>query len=165
MIYWHPMVILRKELPLIQKIKRDERWLESEKRGYDVGETDPEVEKHITEIVTKVGGTMREEAETILQHATKPEYRMVKHRKSNGSIFLLVHRVFCDDDEHVCGICATPHIPCGESHEEVSYQIDEMASATRLSPLSEEDFPFADWSLSDNMLPGVRTVHLKSRQT
>lgn len=155
MIYWHPMVILRRELPMMQKIKKDEKWYQSEKRGYDVGDQDPEVENHICEIIQKVGDVMRSEAEALLCQVTKMEYRLIKHNKPSGGEVLTIHQVFCEEDGHVCGICANPFIPCGKNQEEISSQIELMSKAIYEKILPEDDFPFADWSMSKNMLPGV----------
>lgn len=148
------MVILRRELPMMQKIKKDERWLESEKRGYDVGEQDPMVEKYVCEVIQKVGETMRKEAEELLSQATSVEYRMVKHKKPSNNEVMTIHQVFCEEGGAVCGVCASPFIPCGIDSEELSRQIEFMKNATGAPILQEEDFSFADWSMSTNLLPG-----------
>lgn len=153
MIFWHPMIILRRELPLMQKIKKDEKWLESEKRGYDVGDADPLVERYCCELIQKVGEKMRTEAEELLSKSTKVSYRLVKHKKSSNEEVLTVHQVFCEEDK-VCGICASPYIPYGTNTEEVSTNITLMSKALENPVLLEEDFPFADWSMSMNLLPG-----------
>ena len=153
MIYWHPMVILRREIPMMQKIKKDERWLESEKRGYDVGEQDPLVEKYVCEVIQKVGSTMRREAEELLCKATTVEYRLIKHKKPSKEEVMTIHRVFCESDGNVCGICASPYTPCGGDAEEISKQLKSMEQALSSPVLLEEDFSFADWSMSTNLLP------------
>jgi hypothetical protein len=155
MIYWHPMVILRREMPMMHKIRRDERWLESEKRGYDVGEKDDVVEARVCEIVQQVGEVMRGEAENLLRQVTRLEYRLVQHKKPTGNETLMIHRVFCEEDGKVCGVCASPHVPCGDSPATVANQMNVMSQAISAPMLKEEDFPFADWSLSRNMLPGI----------
>lgn len=154
MIYWHPMVILRREIPMMQKIKKDERWLESEKRGYDVGEQDPLVEKYVCEVIQKVGETMRHEAEELLYQVTRVEYRLVKHQKPSKEEVLTVHRVFCEEDGRVCGVCASPYIPCGENPQDITSQLELMSKAVSSPVLLEEDFSFADWSMAMNLLPG-----------
>lgn len=155
MIYWHPMIILRRELPLVQKIKKDEKWLESEKRGYDVGDQDPLVERRICDVVKNVGDTMRHEAEALLQQVTILKYRLVNHKKPNGENILMIHRVFCEEDGTVCGVCSSPHIPCGLDASTVAEQMSSMSQALTSPILNEDDFPFADWSLAKNILPGI----------
>lgn len=147
------MVILRRELPMMQKIKKDEKWYQSEKRGYDVGEQDPEVESHVCDIIKNVGSIMRDEAEKLLHQVTHIEYRIVKHKKQNDEETLFIHRVFCEQNGDVCGICAIPYVPNENSIEELSKQLSLMNSALSKPILQEDDFPFADWSQAHTMIP------------
>lgn len=155
MIYWHPMVILRRELPMMQKIKKDEKWYQSEKKGYDVGDQDPEVESCVCDIIQKVGAVMRDEAEKLLCQVTHIEYRLVKHKKQQDEKTLMVHRVFCEEDGSVCGVCAYPYVPHGNDIEEMAKQLSIMSEALSAPILLEEDFPFADWSQSKDLLPWI----------
>ena len=98
---------------------------------------------------------MRDEAEKILSQVTHIEYRLVKHKKQQDENTSMVHRVFCEEDGNVCGICAYPYVPHGNNAEEVSKQISLMNEALVLPILHEEDFPFADWSQSKDLLPWI----------
>lgn len=53
----------QREVVMVRKIIDNERWLESERRGYDVGANDPEVMLNVCAIVLRVGEEMRMEAE------------------------------------------------------------------------------------------------------
>jgi len=49
-----------RELPLVEKIIRDETWLEGERRGHPVGPDDPVVRAKVCEIVLRVAHEWRE---------------------------------------------------------------------------------------------------------
>lgn len=55
-----PDPILFRELPVIQKIIRDETWLEGERRGCYVSPDDQIVRARVCEIVLRVGKELRE---------------------------------------------------------------------------------------------------------
>ena len=57
-----PQEIIEEELPVVKEIVRDEVWLESERRKQPVSEEDPEVQKHVLEIIKKDGSKLREDA-------------------------------------------------------------------------------------------------------
>jgi hypothetical protein len=97
---------------------------------------------------------MREEAESLLHQVTHIEYRLVRHQKPDENT-LMIHRVFCEENGNVCGLCAYPYVPHGENSEEISKQIDLMNQALSLPILHEEDFPFTDWSQSRDLLPWI----------
>jgi hypothetical protein len=48
------------QLPVIQKIIRDETWLESERRGYCVPQNDPVVVENVCQVVLRIGRELRE---------------------------------------------------------------------------------------------------------
>ena len=51
--------IVLKELPAIEKIVRDETWLEGERRGCWVDPHDPVVTEKVCEIIMRLGAAMR----------------------------------------------------------------------------------------------------------
>jgi hypothetical protein len=53
---------LRRQLPFIQQIIRDETWLEGERRGCPVSESDPKVVDRVCGIVLTVGEQLRRRA-------------------------------------------------------------------------------------------------------
>jgi len=54
----HDHVVVR-QLPVIQKIIRDETWLEAERRGCPVAPTDPVVRDNVCAVVLRVGAQLR----------------------------------------------------------------------------------------------------------
>ena len=52
-------VIVLHELPAIEKIVRDETWLEGERRGCWVDPHDPAVTEKVCEIILRLGAEMR----------------------------------------------------------------------------------------------------------
>jgi hypothetical protein len=54
----HDPVVVR-QLPVIQKIIRDETWLEAERRGCYVPPTDPAVRENVCSVVLRVGAQLR----------------------------------------------------------------------------------------------------------
>lgn len=51
--------VVRRQLPMIQKIIRDETWLEGERRGCAVDPTDPVVREKVACVVLRVGAELR----------------------------------------------------------------------------------------------------------
>jgi hypothetical protein len=68
-----PSGLIRAEIPIIEKIIRDETWYEGERRGHPVSPDDPAVIESVCRIVQKDG-------ETILQEAKR-----IAEEKKNGS--------------------------------------------------------------------------------
>ena len=52
--------VVRQELPVIQKIIRDETWLEGERRGRYVSSEDPVVQENVCTIVLTIGEQLRQ---------------------------------------------------------------------------------------------------------
>ena len=55
-----PDPIVFRELPVIEKIIRDETWLEGERRGCAVAAEDPIVQTHVCDVILRVGQQLRE---------------------------------------------------------------------------------------------------------
>jgi hypothetical protein len=51
--------VVRRELPIIAQIIRDETWLEAERRGRPVPPDDPVVRDKVSEIILRIGGELR----------------------------------------------------------------------------------------------------------
>ncbi len=51
--------IVFRELPVIQKIIRDETWLESERRGCPVSPDDPAVRENVCRVILRIGAELR----------------------------------------------------------------------------------------------------------
>ncbi len=60
----HASTATTRQLPMIEKIIRDETWLEGERRGCPVSEADPQVLEKVCGIVLTVGADMRRRVET-----------------------------------------------------------------------------------------------------
>ena len=155
MICWNPMVILRKEIPLVKKIKNDEKWLMSEKTGEDVGDKNQEVEKKVCEIIKKNGDKIRKEAELFLSQSTKEEYRLVRHKilsPQGEKTVVMPHKVFLEEDGTVCGISSAPLIPHGEERKEALKLLNAMITQIQNTEiLDENDFLFADFATSKQL--------------
>ena len=54
--------IIKRELPVIQQIIRDETWLEAERRGCQVSSRDPAVSDKVCAVVLRIGALMRKNA-------------------------------------------------------------------------------------------------------
>ena len=54
-----PDLILRREIPIIAQIIRDETWLEAERRGCPVASDDPVVRARVCETVLRIGADLR----------------------------------------------------------------------------------------------------------
>ncbi len=52
--------VVFREIPVIQKIIRDEAWYESERRGCYVAPDDPVVRENVCQIVLRIAGELRE---------------------------------------------------------------------------------------------------------
>ncbi len=65
--------IIRAEIPLIQKIIRDETWYEGERRRCAVDSRDVEVRKRVADIVLKCSDKILEEATRIAKHKLEPD--------------------------------------------------------------------------------------------
>jgi hypothetical protein len=57
-----PDPIVFQELPLIEKIVRDETWYEGERRGCYVSPDDPIVRENVCRVVLQVGAQLRQMA-------------------------------------------------------------------------------------------------------
>jgi hypothetical protein len=55
-----PEPILLRQLPVIQKVIRDETWLEAERRGCPVSPQDPAVRENVCQVVLRIGRELRE---------------------------------------------------------------------------------------------------------
>lgn len=55
----HDPVVFR-QLPVIQKIIRDETWLEGERRGCPVTPNDPVVRENVCRVILRIGAQLRE---------------------------------------------------------------------------------------------------------
>jgi hypothetical protein len=53
-----PVVV--RELPVIQKIVRDEAWYEGERRGCFVAADDPVVRENVCRVIFRIGGELRQ---------------------------------------------------------------------------------------------------------
>jgi hypothetical protein len=51
---------LLRQLPVIQKIIRDETWLEAERRGCPVSAQDPAVRENVCQVILRIGRELRE---------------------------------------------------------------------------------------------------------
>ncbi|WP_221029331.1 hypothetical protein [Actomonas aquatica] len=56
-------IIVLHELPAIEKIVRDETWLEGERRGCWVDPHDPVVSENVCAIIMRLGAMMREQVQ------------------------------------------------------------------------------------------------------
>ena len=54
-----PDPVVTRQLPVIQKIIRDETWLEGERRGCRVTPDDPVVRERVCSVVLRVGAQLR----------------------------------------------------------------------------------------------------------
>lgn len=54
--------IVNRELPLIEKIVRDEMWYEGERRGCYVSADDPVVRENVCRVILRIGAQLREAA-------------------------------------------------------------------------------------------------------
>ena len=54
-----PDPIIRRQLVVIEKIIRDETWLEGERRGGPVSPEDPTVLEHVCGIILRIGQNLR----------------------------------------------------------------------------------------------------------
>ena len=52
--------IIFREIPVIQKIIRDETWYEGERRGCVVSSDDPVVRENVCQIILRIGRELRE---------------------------------------------------------------------------------------------------------
>lgn len=52
--------VVRRELPVIDKIIRDETWLEGERRGCPVSPRDPAVRENVCRVVLRIGQNLRD---------------------------------------------------------------------------------------------------------
>ena len=57
-----PFDIMMEEVPMLEKITADEKWYESEQRGYEVPACDRAVQLRIHKIILDKGELMRAEA-------------------------------------------------------------------------------------------------------
>lgn len=55
--------IVSRELPVIEKIIRDETWLEGERRRCAVAPTDPVVRENVCQVILRVGRELRASCE------------------------------------------------------------------------------------------------------
>jgi hypothetical protein len=55
-----PEPVLLRQLPVIQKVIRDETWLEAERRGCPVSPQDPAVRENVCQVVLRIGRELRE---------------------------------------------------------------------------------------------------------
>jgi hypothetical protein len=51
---------LLRQLPVIQKVIRDETWLEAERRGCPVSPQDPTVRENVCQVILRIGRELRE---------------------------------------------------------------------------------------------------------
>jgi hypothetical protein len=63
--------VIKAEIPIIEKIVRDETWYEGERQGHSVNAEDPTVSKKVAEILNKYGNKIYDEA---LEHV-KEEHK------------------------------------------------------------------------------------------
>jgi len=55
---------LLRQLPVIQKVIRDETWLEAERRGCPVSAQDPAVRENVCQVILRIGRELREKLTT-----------------------------------------------------------------------------------------------------
>jgi hypothetical protein len=56
----HPDPVVYRQIPVIEKIIRDETWLEGERRGRPVPAEDPAVRENVCLVVLRIGRDLRE---------------------------------------------------------------------------------------------------------
>jgi len=61
--------VLLSEIPMIQKIIRDETWLEGERRGCQVPAQDATVRENVCRVILRIGQELRESIEAQLRLA------------------------------------------------------------------------------------------------
>jgi hypothetical protein len=54
--------IQKAELPMIQQIIEDEKWLLGEERGKEIKDNDPELRKRVVGVILRYGAEMRQKA-------------------------------------------------------------------------------------------------------
>lgn len=54
-----PDPVVRRQLPIIAGIIRDETWLEAERRGCPVRPDDPVVRQNVSEVILRIGADLR----------------------------------------------------------------------------------------------------------
>lgn len=59
----------KRELKILRKVYDDEKWLVSERLGYEVGYDHPEVIANVVEITLRIGQWMRLQAENGIMHS------------------------------------------------------------------------------------------------
>jgi len=64
-----PQNILENEIPIVRKIVNDEKWFLSEKLGYDVGQTHPDVQMRVADILIRIGEDLRKETELFIKNS------------------------------------------------------------------------------------------------
>ncbi len=74
--------ILFRQLPVIQKVIRDEAWFESERRGCFVPPDDPVVREKVCDVILRIGCEMREIL--MAQVAARPGPAMLPPRSDHG---------------------------------------------------------------------------------
>jgi hypothetical protein len=52
--------VIFREIPVIEKIIRDETWLEGERRGCWVSSDDPAVQENVCQVILRIGRELRE---------------------------------------------------------------------------------------------------------
>jgi hypothetical protein len=67
--------VIFREIPVIQKIIRDETWLEGERRGCTVTQDDPVVRENVCQVILRIGAELR--ARFAAQLAARPAPAML----------------------------------------------------------------------------------------
>ena len=68
---------LLRQLPVIQKVIRDDTWLEAERRGCPVSAQDPAVRENVCQVILRIGHEMRE---TLTAAEASPATEIVRDR-------------------------------------------------------------------------------------
>jgi hypothetical protein len=63
---------IAREIPVIQKIIRDETWLEGERRRSWVSPRDPVVRENVCQVILRIGGELRQTLMVEISATTNP---------------------------------------------------------------------------------------------
>jgi len=80
-----PSELIKAEIPIVEKIIRDETWYEGERRGAFVDPNDPTVQSKVVEVVEKCADKIRDEAIKKIgsDEKVKPQSDPVRDARSN----------------------------------------------------------------------------------
>ena len=82
-----PNTVLFREIPMVQKIIRDETWLEGERRGRAVPPHDAVVNENVCRIILEIGGQLRNAAIRGIQRDRAEPARWIKRALKAFSVW------------------------------------------------------------------------------